>query len=306
MALSFLAGPADMHHRTCRNFLLRVTEVLCDRPMKIDLSRAEASQNGDMPVLETSLEHPRERAGAQRVGGRERKAAQIREAAERELKAAREEAARLRSHARNRSAEMKTEALRERIEFRAAAERQIAKLREVAEQEADDIRAGATAEVESVRAEAEAEAVERLARAEVAIAAMIEDAQRLAAQIVDAAQLEADQIIAEAGSRIGALDETAREITATIAEMKERFETPTDPAEVAEPVLAEAMEAPVAVTQTSGDPVAVHEEEIVAPGSDLEDGLFEFEDRFDEEIPTFVAEQAPPPRRRWFQVFRRA
>ena len=192
-----------------------------------------------------------------------------------------------------------------------AAERQIVKLREAAEQDADEIRAGATAEVESVRAEAEAEAADRLARAETAIAAMIEDARRLAAEIVDGAQLEADQIIAEAGSRIGALDETAREITATIAAMKERFETTTDPAEVAEPVLVEATEAPVAVTQTSGDPVAVHEEEIVTPGSDLEDGLFEFEDRFDEdrfdeEIPTFVAEQAPPPRRRWFQVFRRA
>ena len=71
---------------------------------------------------------------------------------------------------------------------------------------------------------------------------------------------------------------------------------------------------PVAVTQTSGDPVAVHEEEIVAPepmpipmpGPDLEDGLFEFEDRFDAEIPAFVAEQAPLPPRRWFQIFRRA
>ena len=256
-------------------------------------------------MLETASNIPESVRGPS-VSAAERKAVQIREAAERELKAAREEAARLRSHARNRTAEMKTEALRERIEFRAAAERQIVKLREVAEREADEIRSGATAEVAGVRAEAEAEAAERLARAETAIAAMIEDAQRRAAQIVDAAQLEADQIIAEAGSRIGVLDETAREITATIAQMKERFEKATESSELEEPALAEVVEPPVAVTQTSGDPVAVHEEEVVAPGPDLEDGLFEFEDRFDEEIPTFVAEQAPQPRRRWFQSFRRA
>lgn len=285
-------------------FLLRPSEVVCDGPMKTDLSRAEASQNGEMPVLETASNIPETVRGPS-VPAAERKAAQIREAAERELKAAREEAARLRSQARNRAAEMKTEALRERIEYRAAAEKQIARLRAEAEAEADEIRAGATAEVENVRAEAEVEASERLARAETAIAAMIEDAQRLAAQIVDAAQLEADQVIAEAGNKIGVLDETAREITATIAEMKERFEKATEPAAVEEPVSADGVEATFAVVETA-DAVAVHEEEIVEIEPAAEDRSFGSEEPADAEILAFVAEQASPPRRRWFQIFRRA
>jgi vacuolar-type H+-ATPase subunit H len=278
--------------------------VLCDEPMKTDLSRAEASQNGDMPVLETASNVPESVRGPS-VSAAEQKAAQIRDAAERELKAARDEAARLRGQARNRAAEMKTEALRERIEYRAAAEKQIARLRAEAEAEADEIRAGATAEVENARADAEAEASERLARAETAITAMIEDAHRLAAQIVDAAQLEADQIIADAGNKIGVLDETAREITATIAEMKERFETATEPAAIEEPVSAGGIEGMVAVVET-GDAVAVHEEEIVAIEPTTEDRSFEIEDPADAEILAFVAEQASPPRRRWFQIFRRA
>ena len=67
--------------------------MLCDEPMKIDLGR-EASQNGDMPVLEPASNIP-ESVREPSVSAAERKAVQIREAAERELKAAREEAARL-------------------------------------------------------------------------------------------------------------------------------------------------------------------------------------------------------------------
>jgi vacuolar-type H+-ATPase subunit H len=282
--------------------------MVCDYPMRTGY-RADASQNGDAPpVIEPDPAAP-ERAVTPGRSTADRQAAQMKERAERELNAARAEAKRLRTHTRNRVAEMKTEALRERIELRTAAEKQIARLREQAERDADATRSGATDEVERILAEAEGEAAaivdaadlaatETLARTETALAGMVEDAHRLAAQIVDAAQLEADGIVAEAGKRIGVLDETARDLVMTIAQMKERFESSepaTATATVAGCETVEEAEGKPVVVEAGGDAIAVHEEEIVG----IDHGA-------DAEIIGFVTDQTDRPRRRWFQIFRRA
>jgi len=284
-------------HDYLPEFLHPVSDVLCDGRMRAGY-RADASQNGEVPVIE-KVSTASEPDQSQSLAAAERRAEEVREQAQRELQAARTEANRLRTSARNRSAEMRTEALRERIELRAAAEKQLVRWREQAELEAAAIRAGATDEVGRVRAEAEGEAAaiveaaeleaaETMARIETAVAGMIEDAHRLAAQIVDGAQLEAEGIVAEAGKRIGVLDSTARDLVTTIAEMKERFETRGSGVE--SDVVAEARSI---VMDAEGDAVAVHEEEVVEP----------FEP--DPEILAFIAD-ADRPRRRWFQVFRRA